>query len=86
VEAQRLYDPRGVRNYHGHSDYSNAITLLGYLVESDEELKLYFRLLKIRARQYLQRFWIDVEALADALLKKKHLTGQEVRAIVARKI
>jgi ATP-dependent Zn protease len=84
IEAQRRFNPRSVRNYHGSSDFRTAIDLLCYFVGSDAELNAYVRLLRLRARQTVQQFWVDIEAVAAALMEKKRLSGPEVKAIIQR--
>jgi hypothetical protein len=41
MEAQRKYNPRTVRNYHGRPDYRDALDLIEYFVQSNEELEAY---------------------------------------------
>ena len=63
----------------GRSDREQAVEVLSHLVESNEELRLYFRLLQVRAENLIDRFWPEVEAVAERLLLEKRLNGEQIR-------
>jgi hypothetical protein len=82
MESQRKYDPRSVRHYHAHIDYSNAVDLMSYFVHDDEELEVYLRLLVIRTRQLVALLWPRIQHLAGSLLERDSLTGTEAVAVL----
>jgi hypothetical protein len=73
IKAQRKYNPRSLRSYHGSSDYLQAVELLQYFVGSPEELNLYFRLLRVRARQDVEQLWPAIKTLAACAVGEKDL-------------
>ena len=83
MAAQKEFMPRSVRNHHGRSDYRNAISLLVKLASS-EELKLYLKLLEIRARRLVRRpiLRVQIEAVAKELLRRKEMNGEQVKKVI----
>jgi hypothetical protein len=79
--AQRKFSPRSVRNYHDEGDRESALTGLERLVP-EEDLLLYWRIMRNRARRLIDRYWEAVEALAQELLKRMTLTGDEAVKII----
>lgn len=61
------------------------MNLLSYLTDDDEVLSAYFKLIELRARKLvaLPTVWSLIEAVAEALLERQHLTGKEVRAVIS---
>jgi hypothetical protein len=51
-------------------------------VNSREELEAYRKLLNIRARQLVEKWWTFVEVLAMAPFERGTLSGQEALAIL----
>ena len=82
--AQRIFNARSVRWWHGENDRSVAQELLAYIAPDMEELIAYLQLLEIRTRLHLQHFltWPAVEVLAQALLVRETLSGHEARRII----
>ena len=83
--AQRRFDPKRFRSYHAQGDWYEAMNLLSYLTNDDEVLMAHFKLIELRARKLiaLPSVWSLIEAVARALLERRHLTGKEVRAIIS---
>jgi hypothetical protein len=82
AEAQRKYNPRSLRNYGHSSDYQRAIDLLSYFTSGNEELGLYFKLLRLRSRRMVDRLWPAIKAVAAELLIKKSLPGPEISKVI----
>ena len=82
--AQRKCRPSSVRSHHGDSDRRNAIDLLSYLVPKvgSKEFTLHYQLLNARAKNLVDALWPQITAVANALLERKTLTAQEVRAVL----
>ena len=82
--AQLKFWSRGTRFYHARSDYERAVDLLGRFTRTTEELEAYMKLMVIRARYFIETWWPQISAVAEALLREKTLTGAQVKAITAR--
>jgi hypothetical protein len=82
--AQRRYNPRSVRHYHGQSDREKAIALLSYLTPNPEEWDIWLKLCKIRAEQMLldPNIWRAVERLAGELVQRQTIRGKEATEII----
>jgi hypothetical protein len=83
--AQRCFRPSSVRSYHSRSDRESAIDLLMYIVGDERELKAYFRLLMVRTENFVRLpfRWMQIEAIAKALMEKKTLSPGELRQLYA---
>jgi hypothetical protein len=79
LEAQKKYRKSSVRNYHGETDFHNAVDMLSYFTYDGEELDLWLKLLECRARQIVQstRWWPVIRELAAVLIERRHLSGSE---------
>ena len=82
--AQRLFNARTVRAWHGEDDRAIAQTFLSWIAPDIEELVAYLQLLEIRARLILQHdlTWCAVEALASELLKNEVMSGRDARRTI----
>jgi hypothetical protein len=81
--AQRCFRPLSVRSHHGRSDHEDATDLLRYIVGDDRELNAYFRWLMIRTENFVRLpfRWMQIEAIAKALMEKKTLGPGELRQV-----
>lgn len=81
--AQRQYAPRSEHVYQGRYDRANAIILLEKVTDSEEELRAYLKLLHIQTTQIVKQplIWAKIAAVAEALLKQRTLSGDEVMDI-----
>jgi hypothetical protein len=81
--AQRKFRPSSVRSYHARSDREAAIDLLMYIVGDERELKAYWRLLMVRTENFVRLpfRWMQIEAIAKALMEKKALGPGELKQI-----
>lgn len=82
--AQRRFSPRGYRHLHGSDDLSGAAHLLFEMTGNTEENDAYFRLIEVRARNFVRRprIWTAIEAVAAELLEREVLTGKATRAVI----
>jgi hypothetical protein len=82
--AQRRFNPRSWRNYHGRSDFRNAAEVLSHITGSDEELSAHLRILQIRTEQLLEVAdnWRLIQVLAGELLKHKQISSRDANAIL----
>lgn len=84
LEAQRKHRASSVRNYHAHSDYQQAVNLLFYFAESEEEVTAWLRLLMIRTRVIVNSpaWWAVIGGFAQMLMEKRTLSGPEAEAAI----
>jgi hypothetical protein len=82
--AQRRYNPRSVRSYHGQSDRNRAVDLLSYLTGSNTTLGKHIDYLAARADDFVSNpiNWAAIRAVAKGLLKHGSLSNAELRRIV----
>ncbi len=78
VQAERRFDPEADPE-GGKSDFSKAANLASYVTGSNEQVQAYIDFLTICARDAVEVRWWAVEAIANALLEKTTLQGQEIR-------
>jgi hypothetical protein len=64
------------------SDLEGLSFAASHAGESQEHLNLYLDRLAAKTTQYLDAYWSHVEALADALLSRRKLTGKQVVTIL----
>ena len=82
VIAER-HGTRGRHNWAGaSSDLHEATLLAGYLNGSSRQLTLYLAWRQQCVRDAVESRWPDVERVAEALLARGSLDGDEVRRIV----
>jgi hypothetical protein len=83
IEAQRKYSPSSVRHGHGGSDRDHAIDMLMCVSEpTSDEFPVYEKLLRIRTRAMVNRWWPQIEAVAAKLLKCETLTLKQIRDVI----
>lgn len=83
VEAERLVAAR-VSSESGARDRAGAAQLVAYLGGSVEEQRAYLQLLSVRARQLVRvpHLRVPLDALATALLDRRHISGPAARKIL----
>jgi hypothetical protein len=75
---------RGRHNWKSaSSDIHQTLGLLKYLSDSDPEMFAYANLVQVRAKGMIETSWKEVQAVANALLERKRLTGKEVAGIMS---
>jgi hypothetical protein len=83
IEAQRKYRPGSVRHHHGGSDRDNAINMLMHVSDpTSDEFPVYEKLLRIRTRALVNRWWPQIEAVAAKLLKCETLTRKQICDVI----
>jgi len=81
--AQKRYNPKGFRKYHGEGDRADALSFLGRVREG-ESLSLYYKMIDLDARNFVQndRIWGVICNLANALLNQPEMSGDEVHSAI----
>lgn len=79
--AQRRHSPHSWRSYHGRIDHSAAADLALRLNGSVEVTNAHLKYLVIVARDMVAASWAHIERVADALVERGTLTGDEVAAL-----
>lgn len=80
--AERRFAGRA--NHVGaQSDYHKAVALACCVAGGEEEAQAIIRWLLARAARFVEHRWSAIEAVAQALLERKVLSGAEVRAVIA---
>jgi hypothetical protein len=85
IEAQRKWNPRSVRSYHGEGDRENIVNFLVRLhSDNNREASYAFKYLRARARNFVEHgeHWRIIEDLARELLERKTMNGKEVFATI----
>ena len=85
TEAQRKFNRRSVRIYHGQDDFRAAVSLMGCFFESPV-LDACLDFLRVRVKDMFEnpRTWRCVEAAAAALIEKKTLSNTQVMDVIER--
>jgi len=81
-EAQQRFNPRSIHKHDVKDDVDRVMRVLSEFTASNEELKAYFDLLRIRARQLIALRWDAVRRLSRALCERTALSGAETRRII----
>ena len=87
-EAQRKFNPRSIRSYMSRSDLDKASKILERLHTENSEYLAARRYLETRTRNLIRRGvnWGKIEDLADALIEKRTLDGEQVRRIFVQSV
>jgi hypothetical protein len=83
--AQRKYNRRTVRHYHGASDRKHVYELLIHLCGSDSGfIRAYYRVMEARARALIQHHvnWRAIQILSEELLRERTLSGKTLRDVI----
>jgi hypothetical protein len=84
ASAQRRFAPRSIRGWHSHGDYQKAVDISSHMCGSNKEENAYLRWLQVRSDNLVETYWLEIDAVAKALLKHRTLNGEEiVRAITS---
>ena len=76
--AQKRFHRRSYRRSCGRRDYYRASGLARYLAESNE--REFLKDQELLTEMLIQRWWVDIERIASALLEHDNLTGADVEA------
>lgn len=82
--AQKRFNPRGYRHWHGEGDVHQAVDLLSYISPEPDELGALWSLMEIRARNMVSpdNTWQIIKFLAERLLEKETMFGKQVRETI----
>lgn len=80
--AQRRFNPRSWREHHGGKDRADAVSLVGRLGGSIEHEEALHVQLHQRAEALISAHWVEVKALARALIEHGELSGDEVTEVL----
>ena len=83
--AQRRFDPRSWRSYHGSTDRHNVVNFLMRYAPYRKgaiDITAHYKLLREWACEMLERQWYLVEAVADELVKRRTLSHNELREVI----
>lgn len=81
--AQKFFNPRSVRHYHGENDHQQAVDIAVHLNGGGEEATAYLKWLGLRTKRIVKLRWPLVEALAKEALARKTMTGKEVNEFLS---
>ncbi len=74
MQAQRMWRPRSVRNYHAASDHRAAVDMALRCNGSGPQATAHLKWLSIRTESILKFLWPAVEAMAEDLLRDGTIT------------
>jgi hypothetical protein len=80
--AQRIYNPRSIRGYHGHYDHRTAVDVAFHLTSSEEEAAAFLKWMEIRTGNLLGAHWPMVDVLSKELLARGSMNGKEVERLL----
>jgi hypothetical protein len=79
--AQRLFNPRTLRSFHGSMDYRTVVDFATHLTR-ENELEPFLRWMEIRTENLIRDNWNAVEMLAAELVRHREVTGKEAHEII----
>jgi hypothetical protein len=82
IEAQRRYNPRSIRSYHGSSDRSTAVTLALKANGSADSATAYLRWLNVVTGDLVAGSWPQIERVAKELFARGALETEEIRTAI----
>lgn len=83
ITAQRRFCARGVRRPHWESDYSTLAEIALGIAEGDElAAERWIDGRQREADEFVEKYWGAIQKVADALICRRTLTGEEVVAII----
>lgn len=78
--AQKRAFPRSHRG--DEEDFSAAVRGVSFLAGDNEMLEAYLHLLHLQTKAMVKTNWFLVEAVAQALLEQKTLSGRDVKQVI----
>jgi hypothetical protein len=79
--AQRLFNPRTWRSFHGYEDFKEILVYVGHLMR-ENETEPFLKWMEVRTENLLRDNWNAVEVLAEELIRRREISGQEARRII----
>jgi ATP-dependent Zn protease len=80
--AQRRFAPRSSRNWQTTEDRQTAADLALSICGTGESATAYIAWLTIRARDIVHGRWSLVERVANALLERETISGEDIRTLI----
>ena len=81
VVAQRLFNPRTFRTLHGDSDHREVLAYVGHLMR-ENETEPFLDWMEVRTDNLLRDNWKAVEMLAEKLICRQTISGEEAHEII----
>jgi ATP-dependent Zn protease len=79
--AQRVFNPRTCRSLHGYEDYKEVLLYVGHLIR-ENETEPFLKWMEVRTENILRDNWKAVEVLAEELIRRHEIGGQEAHRII----
>lgn len=76
--AQRKFNARSWRTYHGGEDHRKALDLIDHLSLNEAHAQAYIRLLELEAAHMVEMHWDIIVALAKELIAVRMMTGTAI--------
>jgi len=82
MAAQRRYDRKSWRHYHGASDFRAASDLASRIGGDSDGTNQFLRWLELRTDRLVESRWQNIERVARALLERKTMASSEIVEII----
>jgi ATP-dependent Zn protease len=80
--AQRRFNKKSWRSYHGRSDFRFAVDLASHIVFDGAGMTAFLNWLQYRSDALIKLRWPEVARVARALLESKTMTGAEIVEVI----
>jgi hypothetical protein len=82
MAAQRRYDRKSWRHYHGASDFRVVVDLAFRIGGDSDGTNQFLRWLELCTDRLVESRWQDIERVARALLERKIMAGSEIDEVI----
>jgi ATP-dependent Zn protease len=79
--AQRLFNSRTCRSFHGYEDFKQILLYVGNLMR-ENETEPFLKWMEVRTENLLRDNWKAVNVLAHELIRRREIGGQEAHQII----
>lgn len=80
--AQRRFNPRSARRYHGSGDREAVVIYATDVTGSARQAQALLRLWEIQAQEFAEARWFQIQRVAGALLEHQTLLAAQARQLV----
>jgi ATP-dependent Zn protease len=80
--AQRRHNKKSWRSYHSSSDFHYAVKLASHVCLSKADSEAFLHWLEVRADELIANQWSAVQRIANVLLERKTVPGDEIAALI----
>ena len=80
--AQRRHNKKSWRSYHSSSDFRSAANLASHVCDSKANINAFLRWLEVRTDELIAAQWPAVHRIAEVLLERKTVPGDEIVALI----